>query len=58
MSNERWEYKVMHAPASVWGTSKPEQMTEALNREGQQGWELVNAVLHNLKLHFFLKRRR
>ena len=29
MSNERWEYKVVHAPASVWGTSKPEQMTEA-----------------------------
>ena len=58
MSNERWEYKVMPAPVSAWGTSKPEQMAEALNKEGQQGWELVNTLYYGMKIHFFLKRRR
>ena len=58
MSNERWEYKVMLAPVSVWGTSKPELVTEALNREGMQGWELVNVIQHGTRLNLFLKRRR
>ncbi|MEZ5545013.1 MAG: DUF4177 domain-containing protein [Lysobacteraceae bacterium] len=58
MSHDRWEYKVIPAPASIWGTSKPEKMTEALNKEGQQGWELVNVVMHGIQLHFFFKRPR
>ena len=58
MSHERWEYKVVQAPVSVWGTSKPEQMAEALNKEGQQGWELVNTLYYGMKVHFFLKRSR
>ncbi len=58
MSHERWEYKVVQAPVSVWGTSKPEHMAEALNKEGQQGWELVNTLYYGMKIHFFLKRPR
>ena len=58
MSHERWEYKVTQAPVSVWGTRRPEQMTEALNKEGQQGWELVNTLYYGMKIHFFLKRLR
>lgn len=59
MSNERWEYKVVPGPVSVWGTVKPEKLTEALNREGQQGWELV-AVTQNAmhQINLFLKRPR
>lgn len=58
MSNERWEYKVVVAPLSMWGTSKPEAMIELLNREGMQGWELVNVVQHGVRLTCFLKRAR
>ncbi|MCB1567985.1 MAG: DUF4177 domain-containing protein [Xanthomonadales bacterium] len=58
MSNDRWEYKVVLAPSTIWGASKPKHMTEALNREGAQGWELVNATLVGMRLHFFLKRAR
>lgn len=58
MTVERWEYKVIPAPISFWGTSKPDRMTEALNKEGQQGWELVNVVTYGIQLHFFLKRAR
>jgi hypothetical protein len=55
---DRWEYKVIQAPVTVWGTSKPEVMAETLNREGQQGWELVNTLYYGMKVHFFMKRRR
>ncbi|MCX7562861.1 DUF4177 domain-containing protein [Xanthomonadaceae bacterium XH05] len=58
MSNERWEYKVIQAPTSTWGTSTPELMTDALNKEGQQGWELVSTVYYGVKVHLFLKRPR
>lgn len=58
MSNERWEYKVVVAPMSLWGISKPEAMVEVLNREGMQGWELVNVVQHGTRLTCFLKRPR
>ncbi len=58
MSNDRWEYKVVPAPTSIWGTSKPEAMAEALNREGAQGWELVSTTLIGMRVHFFLKRAR
>lgn len=58
MSKERWEYKVIVAPVSMWGTSKPELMIEALNREGMQNWELVSVLQHGTRLHCFLKRQR
>lgn len=58
MSNERWEYKVIVAPLSLWGASKPEQLTEVLNREGLQNWELVSVAQHGTRLHCFLKRQR
>ncbi|MCK9537676.1 DUF4177 domain-containing protein [Dokdonella sp.] len=58
MANPRWEYKVVQASVSWTGTIKPEQMAEVLNREGQQGWELVNTVLYGMRLHFILKRER
>ena len=58
MSNERWEYKVMLAPVSIWGLTKPDRVTEALNKEGMQGWELVNAVQQGTRLNLYLKRRR
>jgi hypothetical protein len=58
MTAERWEYKVVPAPSSFWGINKPEKMAEALNREGQQGWELVNVVAQGIVLHLFLKRAR
>lgn len=59
MNDERWEYKVMKAPTSVWGTVEIETLTESLNKEGQQGWELVSVSLaSSLHMCLFLKRRR
>ncbi len=58
MSDERWEYQVLPAPTSLWGTTKPEEMTEALNKVGLQGWELVDVCRMGTQFTFFLKRRR
>ena len=59
MSNDRWEYKVVPAPTSIWGTSKPEAMAEALNREGAQGWELVSSSAHpNGGFQLFFKKNK
>ena len=58
MANPRWEYKVVQAPVSWAGTLDNAKAAEVLNREGQQGWELVNALLHGMRVHLFLKRER
>jgi hypothetical protein len=43
-----WEYKVLTVtrPGALKLTETPEdsELTALLNREGAQGWELVNAV--------------
>lgn len=44
MSNTRWSYKVIDLKGSFFqATVSLEQLEEALNRLGMQGWELVNA---------------
>ena len=58
MSDERWGYKVLPAPTSLWGSSKPERMSEVLNKEGLQGWELVSVTMLGQQVCFFLKRHR
>lgn len=58
MSDERWEYKVVPTPMTMLGSIKPEMITEALNKEGQLGWELVSVVVLGMQSYLFLKRRR
>lgn len=40
----RWQYKVEQVKVGTWGNVKPELLEERLQKLGQQGWELVNAV--------------
>lgn len=59
MHSDRWEYKVEDlVPGFLNRNLQPTAMTEALNREGAQGWELVNVVQVGLKMKLFFKRRR
>ncbi len=65
MHEHRWEYKVIDVKTDfvLFGSAlKAERLTETLNREGVQGWELVNAVQNSLsglaQIKLFLKRPR
>lgn len=40
----RWQYKVEQVKVTAWGTLRLELVEERLQKLGQQGWELVNAV--------------
>ena len=60
----QWEYKVLtverEGTFKVSNTPTDEQLTTLLNREGTQGWELVNAVLAHYAqpVTLYLKRPR
>ncbi|KGM52485.1 hypothetical protein N792_05295 [Lysobacter concretionis Ko07 = DSM 16239] len=41
MSN-RWSYQVLELTPSMLGPSMSEQLSDELNRLGEQGWELVS----------------
>ena len=58
MSTDRWEYKVMPAPMTFFGTYEDLKLQEALNAEGAKGWELVNVALTGVRLYFYFKRRK
>lgn len=60
MKDDRWEYKVLKAPVSIWGAIKLEGVAEMLNQEGRQGWELVSVAGDGLSQNrlLFLKRAR
>jgi hypothetical protein len=38
----KWIYHVVEIKPSFTGRVKPEHIQEELNRQGAQGWELVN----------------
>jgi hypothetical protein len=42
--SKRWSYLTVEVKPS-WTGLKPEDMQAELNRHGQLGWELVNAVM-------------
>ncbi len=44
-TDTRWTYLVIDLPASLWGNVKAEALQEELNKQGRQGWELVNFVM-------------
>lgn len=60
MNHERWEHKVVSLSLglrllrSTW----TEHVTEAMNREGMQGWQLVTAQLMGMQMTLFFKRPR
>lgn len=53
-----WEYRVLRIKPGAWGVHRPEQITEALNKEGRSGWELVYVVLQGLNHLAYFKRPR
>ena len=61
-----WEYKVLTLKSEKgnwlnWSAVPPdEEATRLINREGSQGWELVNAVASSAAqpLRLFFKRPR
>ena len=42
--NNRWRYLVAVVKPSFWGTVKEQQLQEELDRQGSQGWELVQVI--------------
>ena len=42
--SERWSYQVIQVKPGLMGGFKPEEIQVELNRQGAQGWELVQAV--------------
>jgi hypothetical protein len=42
--SKQWKYLVVKADTGMWGTFKPEDLQEQLDKHGRLGWELVNVV--------------
>lgn len=55
-----FEHKVIEVKPKLFGNTLLADTSEALRREGQQGWELVSAVQNasTSPLLMFFKRRR
>lgn len=59
MHAQRWDYKVIDIKAGfLFKELQAENLTESLNREGLQGWELVNVVAVAGTMKAFFKRER
>lgn len=59
MHGERWDYKVIDIKAGfLFKELEAANLTETLNREGMQGWELVNVVSIAGTMKAFFKRAR
>jgi hypothetical protein len=59
VNHSRWEYKVLNVSVTwrSWRRSQWDQsLTETLNREGMQGWELVNSQWTGMQLNLIMKR--
>ena len=60
MNHDRWEHKVVNINLGLrllfsrWS----EAATEAMNREGNQGWQLVSTLMMGTQLAMFFKRPR
>ena len=54
----RWSYKAIEVKVQLFGKALTERAREALDRAGQQGWELVSAVPSKAmgSLQLFLKK--
>lgn len=60
MNHDRWEYKTVGL-AMGWRLLRStwtEHATEAMNREGASGWQLVTAQWMGTQLTLFFKRPR
>jgi hypothetical protein len=59
-TNIRWEYKTLRIKPGLLGSFDFGVIDETLAREGNQGWELVNAMTLGMALPIvlFLKRAR
>ena len=43
--SQRWSYQVIDIKPDFLGRqNKPEQLQEVLNRQGAQGWELIQII--------------
>lgn len=59
MRTDRWEYKCEELkPGFLFRNMVAEKITDTLNREGAQGWELVNVVTFGAGVKVFYKRQR
>jgi hypothetical protein len=52
-----WKYKVDLRPMHPKKDYKPEDYETLLSGYGQRGWELVNTILDNNYLYFFMKKK-
>ncbi len=43
-ASRRWDYRTVRIKPSLLGTFDTETLDAALQREGRDGWELVNAL--------------
>lgn len=60
MNEQTWNYQTIEVKPSFLGRHAVDNLNEVLNREGINGWELVNTLcagpMHPIIL--FLKKRR
>ncbi len=59
-SSNRWDYKTVRIKPGLLGSFDTEAIDEILRREGNAGWELVNALQTGAlqPVLLFLKRQR
>lgn len=59
MHHARWEYKVEDLKGGfLFKALEPANLTDTLNREGMQGWELINVISIAGTMKAFFKRAR
>ena len=60
MNHDRWEYKIVNLPLAfrLMRSKWTVDATEAMNREGAQGWHLVSTQWMGTQLNLFFKRPR
>ena len=59
MNHDRWEHKVVCLKGwSMIRSTWTERATDAMNREGAQGWQLVSTQMMGTQLSLFCNRPR
>ncbi|MGS1079913.1 DUF4177 domain-containing protein [Pseudoxanthomonas beigongshangi] len=43
--SKRWTYQVIEVKPGLMGGLKHEELQSELNRQGAQGWELINIIV-------------
>ena len=53
-----WEYKVIEGSSAIGGTFTGKNLTEELNKQGNEGWELILITFDSFEqpLTIFFKR--